>query len=367
MSRSQISQPRPLRQTLPALAQEWRQRFAAAAGDHEFELGVQADALAQLKEICPQIKVLDETALVAGIAKACVNDNPLGGLAQIIAAVDDPAAPSHETSSWDVKVAEREWIVRDWLPAGCVCLLAGVGGSGKSRLALQLAVHLCLGRKVWLPGELSLKLDVESGSPVMYASWEDDIPEARRRVKAICNQLEIDAQRLNGRLHFSLEDSAFWSFPQSPQAPGEATLRLEALMDRVTSERCRLVILDPAAAAFGGNENNRQQVRAFLGRLGRWAADAKVSVLIISHPSKPTAAGKQLYSGSTDWWAASRAVWSLAHTDYQTEDGDKLQAPTLQLVKSNYGRPWPHTPELYLVSEFPRWRSGSLLAAAESV
>ena len=39
----------------------------------------------------------------------------------------------------------RRWLVEDWLPAGRVTLLAGQGGVGKSRLALQLAAGIASG------------------------------------------------------------------------------------------------------------------------------------------------------------------------------------------------------------------------------
>ncbi|HEY9147871.1 MAG TPA: AAA family ATPase, partial [Gammaproteobacteria bacterium] len=46
-------------------------------------------------------------------------------------------------------IPEREWLVQDLIPARNVTLLYGDGGTGKSLLALQLAVAVALGRP-WL-------------------------------------------------------------------------------------------------------------------------------------------------------------------------------------------------------------------------
>ena len=56
----------------------------------------------------------------------------------------------------------------------------------------------------------------------------------------------------------------------------------------------RLLIIDPLAAAFVQNENDRALVRAFLSALDQWAEDHSCAVLIISHPPK----GDSAQSGS---------------------------------------------------------------------
>ena len=61
----------------------------------------------------------------------------------------DSAAQSRPVTleTWDKPgpPPPRRWLVKDWLPAGRVTLLAGQGGIGKSRLALQLAAGIAIG------------------------------------------------------------------------------------------------------------------------------------------------------------------------------------------------------------------------------
>ena len=48
----------------------------------------------------------------------------------------------------------------------------------------------------------------------------------------------------------------------------------------------RLVILDTAADLFGGNENDRGQVRQFMNALSRIAMKINGAVVLCAHPSR---------------------------------------------------------------------------------
>ena len=65
--------------------------------------------------------------------------------------------------------------------------------------------------------------------------------------------------------------------------------------------------MDPSAAAYGSNENSRALVRAFVSDFDAWARDNNCAILILSHPPKWAAD----YSGSTDWEASVRSMWTL--------------------------------------------------------
>ena len=68
-----------------------------------------------------------------------------------------------------------------------------------------------------------------------------------------------------------------------------------------------LVALDSVAAIYLANENDRAEVRGFLSALARRAYEGDRSVLLLAHPPK---SGSD-YSGSTDWLAGVRALWTL--------------------------------------------------------
>ena len=89
----------------------------------------------------------------------------------------------------------REWLVKNWLPTGCVAILSGRGGFGKSRLTLQLAAGVASGGEsegrqpnVWIEGPVGKENPMPLGTPaasVLYVSWEDDGREFSRRLAAI--------------------------------------------------------------------------------------------------------------------------------------------------------------------------------------
>ena len=124
--------------------------------------------------------------------------------------------------------------------------------------------------------------------------------------------------------------------------------------------------MDPLAAAYACNENDRGLVRAFMASWDAWARDTGCTVLLIAHPPKTDAA----YSGSTDWHAAARAVWTLSLCDTGTGDAtgkgkgkekrEPARAPRLQCLKSSYGLP----PEPQWLERNGNWRVAQDAGAA---
>lgn len=87
-----------------------------------------------------------------------------------------------------------------------------------------------------------------------------------------------------------------------------------------------LLVIDPLAAAYAASEIDRPLVRAYVSSWDAWARRTGCAVLHIAHPPKSGAG----YSGSTDWHAAHRAVWTLV-------DDQPSGEMCLKVLKSNYG------------------------------
>ena len=120
------------------------------------------------------------------------------------------------------------------------------------------------------------------------------------------------------------------------------------------------MILDPLAAAFALNENDRalfQTVRGFCSDWDGWARMAGCAVLLIAHPPKGTAKdGAARYSGSTDWRNAARAVWSLEKAGTPGTDGKPdATTPAMRLTcdKASYAR----RPARLWLAGWPTWRA----------
>ena len=266
----------------------------------------------------------------------------------------------------------RNWLVDEWLPAGRVTLLAGPGGAGKSRLTLQLAAGIASGggqESSWLEAPLKVlrlgNIVSSSGAPVVYASWEDEEEEFGRRLS------EISGPKAPWVVPQSLEHLQVVNLSQRGPiwAPvgSRHIFSLACLTEtgKLLRQRCmewgaKLLIIDPLAAAYAGDENARGLVRAFVADWDGWAQVNNCGVLLVAHPPKSGSSG---YSGSTDWEAAVRSRWELDRqrrgplpTSLSKQDS-RQEAWQLTLPKRNYG---PELKPLALELDFQaglRWKA----------
>ncbi len=243
-----------------------------------------------------------------------------------------PLSIVHPPSLAGLPVPARVWLVEDWLPVGSVTLLYSDGGTGKTLLVQQLATSLAAGQP-WI------------GLPItpcrVFALFcEDDEAEVHRR------QARINATY--GVEYGDLEDFAY----ACPVGDDNVLVRFEhdgswtptpryaELVQQVMAHEAKLLIVDTAADTFGGNENDRAQVRAYLGALlTRLARDADCAVLLNAHPSRAgMIAGSSMDSGSTAWSNTARSRWALVVP--REEDGTIPDADLRLLTrrKSNYAR-----------------------------
>ena len=208
-----------------------------------------------------------------------------------------------------------EWLIDGWLLWGRAALLAGDGGLGKSRLALRLAAGIAAAEPDWLGGITTAEdsrrrlLRVDSPANVVIATWEDDLDEFDRRLAAIGMH---DATA--GRIKFvdMADNGPLWAPLRSGHVSSMASLTTagEKLRKYAESVEARMLVIDPLAAAYAGDENVTrpgQGVPVELGRVGtpQRAARCCSSVTLPKGVSRT--------SGSTDWRNAVRNLWSLEY------------------------------------------------------
>jgi RecA-family ATPase len=138
-----------------------------------------------------------------------------------------------------------------------------------------------------------------------------------------------------------------------------ALMQPTKLFARVREAACdirpKLIVLDNSADVFGGNENDRAQVRQFIGLLRGMAIASGAGVLLTSHPSLAGISSGTGLSGSTAWNASvrSRLYFKRAVTEKDEEPDPDLRV--LEVMKSNYG-PIGETINL-------RWKNGLFVPA----
>ena len=129
----------------------------------------------------------------------------------------------------------------------------------------------------------------------------------------------------------------------APSEPMAGWLDLRLAVEQI---KPRVVIIDPALAAFAGESNAAAPVRAFLGALSQLAKDHACGVLLITHSRKATRgrpdsndrvervfdAGQ--VGGSTHWSDGVRGVLTMAwHPGEQAAAGARV----LAIPKANWG------------------------------
>jgi RecA-family ATPase len=288
----------------------WAERLGGEGADYEYD-GMIVD---------PQTGEITETAH-SGLAE----------IAQAQAQAD--VLPVLDPADWQGKdLPPRRWIVGDWIPEGAVTLLSGDGGTGKSLVALQLAVAVAVGRP-WLG------LNTASG-PSLVLACEDQPDELHRRLFDIASAEGVTLGELSALKVVSGAglDAALYEADEGA-ARGVWTRRFLQLGDLVRSHCPRVAVLDTAADIYAANENARRQVRQFVAGLSRLAMESRCAVVLLSHPSRAGMANGTAYSGSTAWNGSVRSRLALARPKRSGDDAPEADAGerVLSIEKANYG------------------------------
>lgn len=226
----------------------------------------------------------------------------------------NPAPPPHFV--WD-----------GYLPRGVVSLLGAHGGTGKSTIALMLGVCAALGRPLFGVDTVRCK--------TLFVSLEDSAHIVRHRLAFICHTWGINPAQLEGKLHIVDGTENPELFSADSRGAGETTATYIELRKLVQSEGMGLVVVDNASDAYGGDEIQRKQVRAFIRSLVMVARLTECAVVLLAHVDKNTsrarkAEGGEGYSGSTAWHNSARSRLFMTRTEMGTL--------TLEHQKSNLGK-----------------------------
>jgi RecA-family ATPase len=212
---------------------------------------------------------------------------------------------------------------------------------GKTLLELQRVV-------AHVTGQFWLGMEVAQG-PAMYIGAEDEADEIQRRVVDIARHYGAKFSAMKGNLHLlSLAgEDAVLAAPNKNRV-----LQPTPLFWRIKEAACdirpKLIVLDTSSDIYAGDENDRAQVRQFVGLVRGLAIASNSNVEICSHPSLTGINSKSGLSGSTGWHNSVRARSYLTVPEKGDELDPKLRR--LEFKKNNYG---PKAEDILL-----RWENG---------
>ena len=275
-----------------------------------------------------------------------------------------------EIKAWDdIEVTRREWLVDGWLPANTVTMFTGEGGAGKSWLTLQMICQVACGfRDAYLDPEFHKVADVAGRRDVVFATYEDEPEEIKRRLETLETGVEwIEDSVDTIKTHTHVVDmrglGSVWG-PGAGKNIGDTGYLLPAGEDlRVICEDtdARLLVIDPLSGAFGGNENDRASVYDFVSDFRKWGDEVKCATLLIGHLPKNAEGKTAGFSGSTAWEASVRSLWMLGtpktkDESEKTKGGDKESRKlwALSNLKNNYA---PLQPRVPLIKHKTGWWS----------
>jgi RecA-family ATPase len=251
---------------------------------------------------------------------------------------DYPSPPimpfdAFDSGDWEGQNTEpREWIVHDRIPRGEPGIMSGDGGTGKTKLALQLGVAVAAGLPDWIGGV------VEADGPVLMFSAEEKLKEMHRRMTDVLRHRNVSFSSLAGRFHFICdpEDPVLGRTDRNGVLePTKSLLRLEK---SVAIYKPVLVIIENAADVYAGNENDRFNVTRFVRHhLGSLTRPSDATVMLLQHPSVTGLSDGTGRSGTTAWNNAGR--WRNHFTTIKSRDQDDTDFGMRQfeVVKNNYG------------------------------
>lgn len=224
----------------------------------------------------------------------------------------------------DRDIPEASFCLPGILPDNVVTLFSAHGGTGKSYIALMVAVAVATGNQ-------ALNRSTKPRR-VLYYSCEEPEGVLLLRLKRICRYFGVDSNALlaSGMLviHNGFGESNVM-FSGSREVEQRLTSTYRGLLRYVKSETPGLVILDNSSEIYDASEIDRALVRQFIQSLNRFAKITHGAVMLIAHVDKATTTGASVtgYSGSTAWHNSVRSRWFLH---------DKGSGLVLAFQKSNY-------------------------------
>ncbi len=208
------------------------------------------------------------------------------------------------------------WFWRHWLAAGCVELLIGRQGDGKTTWTASLAAHLTTGDP-W-PGETARRNPVQVG----LLSGE----EAAGRIVARLTAAGADLGRVRVLSH--VEDG---STRRPWRLPGHASV----LEQRITEDDLSVVVIDGLGYMVDGDAHKYADIGAALSGLTGVADRTRATILGVTHLPKGASDPVTSAIGSTAWTAIPRITMVLG------QEPDDQSRRVVRVAKSNYEKP-PH-------------------------
>ena len=249
--------------------------------------------------------------IAAGISKPRADGLPIASTAKDATLVEVPIS-----DVGSAHIEPPQFVIAPIIPRRVATLLGGHGGLGKSMLGLILCAHVACGRS-WA------SFEVQRGKAV-FISLEDAGDLVRFRLRRIIEQYQLPEWEVTQNLRVFDGTEMEAALMTEASTGGVVQLVDTQALKQVSAAICGadLAVIDNASDAYGGGENIRMQVRAFMRRLAEMARTNDGGLVLLAHIDKAAAKyGSQgnTYSGSTAWHNSARSRLALVEENGKIE------------------------------------------------
>jgi hypothetical protein len=183
------------------------------------------------------------------------------------------------------KIPVRPWLVPGLLIRCATHVLVAPGGSGKSLFNLQKAIMLATGIQwgEWKPRSRYRSLVINA---------EDDIDEQRRRLTAALKVMNPPRHLLDGMVHLADDPHSLVVVRVDPRSRQMITTPMAgAITAYVREHKIDVLIVDPFAETFEGDENSNSEIKWAMKVWRDIARDTNCAVVLVHHTVKYASGG----------------------------------------------------------------------------
>jgi hypothetical protein len=222
------------------------------------------------------------------------------------------------------EIPRRQWLVPGLLLRRHVSVLVAPAGSGKSLLTLQLAMMGATGM-AW--GGWRCRQRIKG----LVINTEDDGDEMRRRLFAAAELMQCDAHDLRQYLAFAEQpESIIIARADSKTKTVVRTPMVESLIATIIENQFDVLIVDPFAETFEGDENSNSELKWAAVLWREIARRTNCAVLLVHHTRKYGAAAGEAEAarGGSALIGVARIVstlFSMTEEEAKTFDIDPEQ------------------------------------------
>lgn len=229
--------------------------------------------------------------------------------------------------SWEIKPLSTSIINKGYIPLveNQYNLLVGEGGTFKSFFALKSAVVFILDHP---------------SKNVFCALKEDGINENKRRLKLICDFMNVDYKEIDKNIFWHTVEHEPLTFVEKLAQPTINTDMLNNFCKELISANVGMVILDTLKRMHRGLQENDSTDMGYLvnGVFNEIPRKAEVTLLVVHHSSKGEGSSVRGSSSISDdsrlTWALSKEIKKNAMTG-KTEKDENATKIKLSIYKEN--------------------------------